>query len=68
MAGAVEALWPLAEGTFVSQLIAHLPADQLPDLVLFYHQLLGALPALAPAGSDCNKEEQRFVNALVLPF
>ena len=66
MTGAVEALWPLAEGTFVSQLIARLPAEQLPDLALFYHRLLGALPALAPAaGSDCSKEEQRFVNALV---
>ena len=64
--GALEALWPLAEGTFVSQLIARLPAGRLPDLALLYHRLLSALPALAPAtAGQGSKEEQRFVNALV---
>ena len=65
-AGAIAALWPLAEGTFVSQLLAVLPDDQLPLLAHLYHLLLSALPALAPASaSHSDKEEQRFVNALV---
>ena len=56
----------MAEGTFVSQLIQLLPAEALPDLALFYHLLLSALPILAPAaGSRADKEEPRFVNALV---
>jgi hypothetical protein len=50
----------------VAQLICMLPADALPDLALSYHLLLSALPVLAPAaGSNANKEEPRFVNALV---
>ncbi|CAL8465528.1 g5064 [Coccomyxa elongata] len=65
--GAIAALWPLAEGTFVTQLLAALPEDQLPLLVHLYHLLLSALPALAPAtGSRADKEEQRFVNALAM--
>ena len=69
VAGAIAALWPLAEGTFVSQLLAVLPDDQLPLLAHLYHLLLSALPALAPAtASRPEKEEQRFVNALVHTF
>ena len=50
----------------MSQLIRVLPADALPDLALFYHLLLSALPVLTPAaGSRPDKEEPRFVNALV---
>ena len=50
----------------MAQLIRTLPGDSLPDLALFYHLLLSALPVLAPAaGSRADKEEPRFVNALV---
>ena len=69
-AGAIAGLWPLAEGTFVMQLLSGLPANQLPLLAHLYHLLLSSLPILAPAtGCQADKEEPRFVNALVrTPF
>ena len=65
-AGAITGLWPLAEGTFVTQLLTGLPADQLPLVAHLYHLILSSLPVLAPAtGCQADKEEPRFVNALV---
>lgn len=62
----LEQLWPLAEGTFASQLLAQLPKEDLLGLCLLYWRLLAALPDLAPACSSTPQaEEARFVNALV---
>ena len=62
----LEGLWPLAEGTFASQLLTQLPNENLPELCLLYWRLLAALPDLAPAcGSTFQAEEAKFVNALV---
>ena len=62
----LDQLWPLAEGTFASQLLAQLPKEELLGLCLLYWRLLAALPDLAPAcGSTPQAEEARFVNALV---
>lgn len=67
--GPLQALWPLAEGTFAGQLLQRLPKEDLPTLCLLYWRLLAALPDLAPAcGSTAQKEEARFVNALVRPY
>ena len=64
--GALQALWPLAEGTFAAQLLQQLPKEDMPLLCLLYWRLLAALPDLAPAcGVSAQKEEARFVNALV---
>ena len=64
--GALEALWLLAEGTFAAQLLQQLPKEDLPLLCLLYWRLLAALPDLAPAcGLSAQKEEARYVNALV---
>ena len=64
--GALQALWPLAEGTFAAQLLQQLPREDLPLLCLLYWRLLAALPDLAPAcGLSAQKEEARYVNALV---
>ena len=64
--GALQALWPLAEGTFAAQLLQQLPKEDLPLLCLLYWRLLAALPDLAPAcGVSAQKEEARYVNALV---
>ncbi|KAK9903317.1 hypothetical protein WJX75_002686 [Coccomyxa subellipsoidea] len=65
--GAVAGLWPLAEGTFVTQLLSGLKPDQLPLLAHLYHLLLASLPVLAPAtGCRADKEEARLVNALAM--
>ena len=62
----LEGLWPLAEGTFASQLLAQLPKEDMPAMCLLYWRLLAALPDLAPAcGSTAQAEEAKFVNALV---
>ena len=62
----LEELWPLAEGTFASQLLAQLPKESLLELCFLYWRLLPALPDLATAcGSTPQAEEARFVNALV---
>ena len=64
--GALQALWPLAEGTLAAQLLQQLPREDLPLLCLLYWRLLAALPDLAPAcGLTTQKEEARYVNALV---
>ena len=64
--GALQALWPLAEGTLAAQLLQQLPKEDLPLLCLLYWRLLAALPDLAPAcGLTTQKEEARYVNALV---
>lgn len=65
-AGVLAALWPLAEGTFVSQLLTGLPADEVSSVAHLYHLLLTALPVLARScGTSKEQEEPRFVNALV---
>ena len=62
----LQELWPLAEGTFASQLLQQLPKEELPLLCLLYWRLLAALPDLAPAcGLMAKQEEAKFVNALV---
>ena len=66
MGGALQALWPLSEGTLAAQLLQQLPREGLPLLCLLYWRLLAALPDLAPAcGLSAQKEEARYVNALV---
>ncbi len=66
MGGALQALWPLSEGTLAAQLLQQLPKEDLPLLCLLYWRLLAALPDLAPAcGLTAQKEEARYVNALV---
>ena len=62
----LEALWPLAEGTFAAQLLVQLPKEDLVAGCLLYWRLLAVLPDLAPAcDSTPVSEEARFVNALV---
>ncbi len=62
----LEGLWPLAEGTFASQLLAQLPKENMPAMCLLYWRLLAMLSNLAPAcGSTAQAEEAKFVNALV---
>lgn len=62
-AGVLDGFWPLAEGTFITQLLANSgsPATAVAEVASFYHLLLEGLPQW---GSGAAQQGSSIVNAL----